>query len=216
MVSRATGIDLAWSSAFVTLGSAGSALAYRDSIRSFSAWHLHDRPGHLRCFSAVNATIDSVAGKNHRLKYGHTILWLPSLIQKHGVIAIPGYAAHVLQDFTTVAGIPLFPGARWAAIGLRKAGLRSAVATGFVTVNLAGAIGVLSAGLLAYEVASLGCGVARQIRRRSRDRRSTGSRTVAEMFANAERALERIARDRGTTEQTNRSFRSEEDGRSPA
>lgn len=202
-VSRATGIDLAWSSGIVTLGSAGYAFAYREPFRAYAAWHLHDRPGHFGCFAAVNATIDSVAGKNHRLKYGHTIFWLPSLIQTHGVIAIPGYAVHVLQDFTTVAGFPLFPGARLAAIGLRKAGLRSAVATGFVTVNLAGAIGLLSAGLLTYELASLGCEVVRQARRKSRDRRPPDPQTVAEVFAKVEQALERVARDKGTAEEVN-------------
>lgn len=192
-VSRTVGIDLAWTSAALTIGSAGSALAYRSPIRSFAAWHLHDRPGHLDYFHAVNETIDSVRGVNHRLKYGHTIFWLPSLIQQHGLIAIPGYTAHVLQDFTTVAGVPLFPGARLAAIGLRQLGLRGSVATGLVTINLAGAIGAVSAGLLAYEVASIGCDVFRQIRSKANDRRHLDPRTAAELLSRIHRDIDRFA-----------------------
>jgi hypothetical protein len=160
--------------------------------------HFHDRLGHLGCFSTVNATIDSVAGANHRLKYGHTVFWLPSLIRKHGVIAIPGYAAHVLQDFTTVAGVPLIPGARLAAIGLRKAGLRGSVATGLVTINLAGAIGAVSVGLLAYEVAAIGCNIYSQIRSKSRNPRVVHPQQAAEVVALLDQRLAHVwADDRG-------------------
>lgn len=199
-VSRVTGIDLAWSSACLTIGSVGSAFAYREPFRASAAFHFHDRLGHLDYFRAVNETIDSVRGKNHRLKYGHTIFWLPSLVQKHGVIAVPGYAVHILQDFTTVAGIPVIPGARLAAIGLRKVGLRAPIATGLVTVNLAGAIGVVSAGLLAYEVATIGCDIYRQIRRKSHARRLLDPRRTSELVAELDRAVERLAPEDAATE----------------
>jgi hypothetical protein len=192
-VSRATGIELAWTSTALRLGSAGSALAYRAPIRSWAAWHIHDRPGHLDCFRVVNETIDNVRGVNHRLKYGHTIFWLPSLVREHGLIAAPAYAAHILQDFTTVAGIPLFPGARLAAIGLRKAGLRGSVATGLVTINVAGAIGAVSAGLLAYEVASISCEIIRQIRSKSHDRRDIGPRRAAGLISRLDRSLGHVS-----------------------
>jgi hypothetical protein len=186
-LSDRIGVDLAWSSAILTVGSAGSAFAYREPLRASAALHFHDRLGHLRCFQAVNDTIDSVRGANHRLKFGHTIFWLPSLIRQHGAIAIPGYTVHVLQDFTTVAGIPLFPGARLAALGLRGIGLRGSVATGLVTVNLAGALGAVSAGLLVYEVASLGYNVYRRIRERSR---LISPERAAELFDAIERRLD--------------------------
>jgi hypothetical protein len=170
-------------------------LAYRNPLRASAAFHFHDRLGHLGCFSAVNATIDSVAGANHRLKYGHTVFWLPSLIRKHGIIAIPGYAVHVAQDFTTVAGIPLFPGARLAAVGLRSIGVRGSIATGLVTVNLAGAIGTISAGLLAYEVAAIGCNVYRQIRDKRRNPRIIHPRQAAELVALLDQRLAHVWAD---------------------
>jgi hypothetical protein len=192
-VSRLTGIDLPWSSSVLTLGAAGCALAYRSPIRSWAAWHFHDRPGHLTCFKAVNEAIDSVAGANHRLKYGHTVFWLPGLIRSHGLIAVPGYATHVLQDFTTVAGIPLFPGARLAAIGLGRLGLARSVATSLVTVNLAQSIAAVSVGLLLYEATTIGCEVFRQIRSRSQDDRNLDPERAAELVSSIRRNLDRIA-----------------------
>jgi biopolymer transport protein ExbB/TolQ len=56
-----------------------------------------------------------------------------------------------------------------------------------VTVNLAGALGAVSAGLLVYEVASLGYNVYRRIRERSR---LISPERAAELFDAIERRLD--------------------------
>jgi hypothetical protein len=73
-----------------------------------------------------------------------------------GSRAVPAYVIHLSQEFTTPAGIPLIPYARFIRLGLRKCGVRSAVATTCVTANLATVIGVVGTALIVWEVGKIG------------------------------------------------------------
>ncbi len=154
-ISKATGIDFAWCDAAVTVVGAASAVAGRHRIRRSAEKRFHDC-GHWSRFQRINEEIDRVTGKNHRLKWGHSIEFLPRLVNKFGWLAVPAYTVHLAQDFTTVAGIPLIPWSRLAKVGLQKLGLRSAAATACVTVNLATVIGAVGTALIVVEVGSLG------------------------------------------------------------
>lgn len=164
-ISIVTGINYEWSKAILTVGSAGAAIAGRRRVRSWAQQTFHDGPGHLKCFAEINAYIDGwhegrplpgVIGALHRLRHGHSIEFLPDLVSKFGVRAVPAYFIHIAQDFTTPAGIPLIPYARLARIGLRKCGLSGAVATTCVTANLATVIGAVGTGLIVWEVGKIG------------------------------------------------------------
>lgn len=150
-VSKAVGLEFEWCDAAVTVIGAGAAVRSRCGIGKAAASRVHDR-GHWKVFAKVNKAIDRVVGRNHRLKWGHTIECLPKLIEECGWVAVPGYVVHLAQDFTTPAGIPLIPCARLAKIALQKCGLKATVATGLVTVNLAGVIGIVGTALILVEV----------------------------------------------------------------
>jgi hypothetical protein len=154
-ISKATGVEFEWVDAVLKLAGATSAIAGRRRIRSVAEKHLHDC-GHLTVFQEINERIDCVTGRNHRLKWGHSIEFLPALVKEFGWKAVPGYVVHLTQDLTTVAGIPLIPWARIAKIGLQKLGFKSAVATACVTANLATVVGAVGTALIVIEVGSLG------------------------------------------------------------
>lgn len=153
-VSKATGVEFKWCDAATTVVGAGVAVAARLRVGKIAESRLHDC-GHWKRFDAVNKAMDRVRGKNHRLKWGHTIVCLPSLIKECGWVAVPGYAVHLAQDFTTTDGIPLIPCARLAKVVLQKCGLKATAATGLVTVNLAGAIALVGTGLILVEAGGL-------------------------------------------------------------
>jgi hypothetical protein len=153
-ISKATGIDFEWCDAAVTVAGAASAVAGRHGIRRGAEKRFHDT-GHWGRFRKINEYIDRVPGKNHRLKWGHSIEFLPELVRKFGWSAVPAYVVHLAQDFTTVDGIPLIPFARLAKIGLQKLGLRSATATTYLTLNIAKAFWGVGAVLIVIEVGTI-------------------------------------------------------------
>jgi len=167
-ISDATGIEFEWSKAAVTVVSAGTALNRRHGVRRWAERTLHDQPGHLRVFSDINIYMDQARGRHHRIKHGHSIDCLGGIVKQFGLRGIPGFAIHLLQDFTTLAGIPWLPFPRLVAIALRRCGLRGALAASCVTVNLAGAITVAVTALVVLEVG----GVAYAIYGKVREKRS--------------------------------------------
>ena len=51
----------------------------------------------------------AVGGTGHRLKFGHSIEYLPQVVEKFGNEGVPAFFMHLLQDFTTVDGLPIVP-----------------------------------------------------------------------------------------------------------
>jgi hypothetical protein len=154
-ISKATGVDFKWTDTVIKIAGGTATIVGRHRIRGVAEKHLHDC-GHLSAFGKINERIDSVTGKNHRLKWGHSIEFLPTLVKEFGWKAVPGYVVHLAQDLTTVAGIPLIPWARIAKIGLQKLGFKSVAATACVTANLATVVGAVGTALIVIEVGSLG------------------------------------------------------------
>lgn len=68
-ISKATGIEFEWCDAAVTVAGAASAVAGRHRIRRGAEKRFHDC-GHWSRYKEINDYIDSVKGRNHRLKGG--------------------------------------------------------------------------------------------------------------------------------------------------
>ena len=94
---------------------------------------------HLSRYHEVSQYMDSVKGGAHRLKFGHSIEYLPNIIQEFGVKkGVPGFYAHLLQDFGSPAGIPVLPYS-WNVKGYlsQYASLSASSATRLVSINFA-------------------------------------------------------------------------------
>ena len=76
-------------------------------------------------------------------------------MRQFGPRAIPAYAAHLAQDFTTPQGIPLIPWAGAVYTLLVSTGIRKGRAATLLSVNLAGATAILGTVVITYEVACL-------------------------------------------------------------
>lgn len=150
-VSKATGVEFEWCDAAVTVVGAGVAVRSRCGIGKVAETRFHDC-GHWKVFAKVNKAIDSVRGRNHRLKWGHSIECLPQLIKQCGLVAVPGYVVHLAQDFTTTDGIPLVPFPWLTKTVIQRCGIGAGLATNCVTLRLTGVIGIVGTALILVEV----------------------------------------------------------------
>ena len=144
----------------------GVTVLAREQIRRRSQALLHDRLGYRRLFGEINSHIDRARGRNHRLKAGHSIDEVPGLVVKYGPKAIPAWAFHLLQDSTTLAGVPFLPRAYLLKIGLQKLGFSATAATSCVTVNLAGIIGVIGTAVIVWEIGKCGYRIYKSARKK--------------------------------------------------
>ncbi|MAT98220.1 MAG: hypothetical protein CL608_13830 [Anaerolineaceae bacterium] len=103
----------------------------------------HYGPGHLPRWAAVNRYMDQVSGSGHRLKFGHSIDHLPEIVERFGIEGVPAYTMHLLQDFTTVDGIPMMPNAWEMKTNLQALGLKPKTAAGLVSLSFTGMLGAM-------------------------------------------------------------------------
>jgi hypothetical protein len=93
--------------------------------------------------------MDSVAGSGHRLKFGHTVDFLPRIYERFGIEGVPAFFLHLLQDFFTQAGLPLLPNAWDIKRYLEDAGLTATTAARCVSL---GASNVLAGAMIAATI----------------------------------------------------------------
>ena len=86
------------------------------------------------------------ASPGHRLKFGHSIEFLPEVVERFGYEGVPGFVLHLLQDFTTTSGIPVLPNAWAAKEGLAALGVAPKLATGLVSLSFAKVLAALALG----------------------------------------------------------------------
>lgn len=132
-----TAFNVPWMTTLFWSAAAGSAIVLQRPIAQVLGKVFHYAPGHIRRWDEINKYMDSVAGVGHRLKFGHSLEYLPDIIEKFGIDSVPAYSMHLLQDFTTIDGIPIVPSAWNVKDALQLAGLSKNVATGLVSVNFA-------------------------------------------------------------------------------
>lgn len=147
-----TAFNVPWKSTLFWSAAAGSTAVLHHDIAAVSGQLFHYGPGHIHRWQEVNQFMDSVAGVGHRLKFGHSIEYLPQIIDKFGMEGIPAYTMHMLQDFTTVAGIPIMPRAWDIKLGVESLGIQPKMAAGLVSLSFSGMLGAMMVLLWASEL----------------------------------------------------------------
>ncbi len=135
--------------------------------------------------------MDAATGRGHRLKFGHSIDFLPQIVEKFGIEGVPAYFTHLLQDFTTADGIPIIPKA-WD-MKLQLATVAPSVATGLVSISFASLLGALAVIELVSELWKFGDAMAIKIKTRNYLKTATAAianRDHNAAIANYQRALE--------------------------
>ena len=138
-----TAYNIPWATTLMWSAVAGSAVTLQGPIASVAGELLHYGPGHIARWKEVNQFMDSVAGRGHRLKFGHSVDYLPQIIEKFGIEGVPAYFMHLLQDFTTIDGIPIIPNAWEVKSWLQTRGLSANIAAGLVSISFAKVLAVL-------------------------------------------------------------------------
>jgi hypothetical protein len=139
-----TAFNLPWTTALFWGTASGATISYQRQITTVLQEYFHDAPGHIYLWKEINAYIDSSRGKYHRLKFGHSIDYLPRIVERFGVKGIPAFFMHLVQDCATVDGIPIIPKA-WEVKGaLELAAIPKKIAVGLVSLNYSSLLGALS------------------------------------------------------------------------
>ena len=122
---------------------AGSAIVLQHDIAKVLGDVFHYAPGHIKRWDEINKFMDSAVGVGHRLKSGHSIEYLPQIVERFGIEGVPAFFIHLLQDFTTVDGLPIVPHAWDLKETLQLAGVSKKVATGLVSISFSSTLGAL-------------------------------------------------------------------------
>lgn len=139
-----TAFNVPWMTTLFWSAAAGGVIASQQQIAYVLGDIFHYGPGHFKRWDEINKFMDSVAGKGHRLKFGHSLDCLPQIVEKFGIEGVPAMFMHLLQDFTTVDGIPTVPRASDVKETLQLAGLSKKAATGLVSISFSSTLGALA------------------------------------------------------------------------
>ncbi len=154
---------------------------------------LHD-VGHFKLYPDVDRWIDSTSGSGHRLKFGHSLDFLPEVVEKFGVEGVPAFFLHISQDFFSHDGIPIMPRA-WDAKKAMEcaAGIKAKLATNLVSASFSSVLSVFSYVLIARELIKLAEASAKKLRARPHLENAVSaiqSRDLSAAAASYKRALE--------------------------
>ncbi|MFZ1398278.1 MAG: hypothetical protein WAS33_15340 [Candidatus Promineifilaceae bacterium] len=160
----ATAFNIPWLTTLFLSTAAGTTLVLQRPIAQNLGQLAHYGPGHASRWQEINRYMDSVAGSGHRLKFGHSLDHLPQVIEKFGVEGVPAFTFHLLQDFTTLDGIPIVPNAWETKQGLQLAGLSRKMATGLVSFSFSSLLGALAVVTVVNELSRIGTAVSKKRR----------------------------------------------------
>lgn len=113
----------------------GTVTAFQRPVGRALGGLFHYGPGHVPRWAEINQYMDSVAGSGHRLKYGHSVDFLPDIVEQFGMEGVPAFFCHLLQDFTTVDGLPVLPNAWTIKQSWEMAGIPPKTATALVSLS---------------------------------------------------------------------------------
>jgi hypothetical protein len=130
-----TVLNQPWTTATLWLSAAGAVTEFQRPLGRALGGLFHYGPGHVRRWDEINKYMDSVAGSGHRLKYGHSVDFLPDIVERFGVEGVPAFFCHLFQDFTTVDGLPLLPDAWNVKQKFALAGISAKTATSLVSLS---------------------------------------------------------------------------------
>ncbi len=138
-----TAFNIPWTSTLFWSGAAGTVVALQVPIDKMVGQLVHYGPGHIKRWKEISQFMDTVSGRGHRLKYGHSIDILPTIVKKFGLEGVPAYFLHIAQDFTTVDGIPIIPNA-WEVKEWLQKSLNAKTATGLVSISFSRMLGAMA------------------------------------------------------------------------
>jgi hypothetical protein len=130
-----TAFNIPWSSSIVWGFTVGVTQMKQDEIAHAMGQLFHYGPGHISRWNEVNRYMDGVRGGGHRLKFGHSPEYLSQIIDQFGVEGVPAFYMHLLQDFTTIDGIPFVPKAWDVKQGLQGLGFAPRTAARLVSLS---------------------------------------------------------------------------------
>jgi DNA/RNA endonuclease G (NUC1) len=159
-----TVFNVPWATTLLWSAAAGSAIVLQRPIAQVLGELLHYGPGHIKRWGEINKFMDDAAGIGHRLKVGHSIDYLPQIVEKFGNEGVPAYFMHLLQDSTTVDGIPTIPRAWDIKETLQLANVPRKVATGLVSISFSSTLGTLAVITLVSELWKFGKALTKKIK----------------------------------------------------
>jgi hypothetical protein len=151
-----TAFNVPWMTTLFWSAAAGSTIVLQHSIADVFGHVFHYGPGHIKRWDEINEFMDHAVGRGHRLRFGHSIEYLPQIVEKYGIEGVPAYFMHLLQDFTTVDGLPIVPHAWKVKDTLQLAGVSKMAATGLVSISFSSVLGALAVITLVSELWKLG------------------------------------------------------------
>ena len=151
-----TAFNVPWSTTLLWSAAAGGAIALQGPTAKVLGELLHYGPGHVKQWVEINKFMDNAVGVGHQLKFGHSIDYLPQIVERFGSEGVPAYFMHLLQDFTTDAGLPIVPGAWDVKDYLQLASVPKKIATGLVSISFSSTLGALGVIMLVYELWKFG------------------------------------------------------------
>jgi len=158
-----TVFNLPWKTAMLWTAATGMAVEFQRPLGRALGGLFHYGPGHVQRWTEVNQYMDNVAGSGHRLKFGHSIDSLPAIIDEFGIEGVPAFFCHLLQDFTTVDGLPVLPNSWTIKQSLHLAGMAPKTATALVSLS---ASNVLAGLMIAKSIRSIWVAWERERRKR--------------------------------------------------
>jgi hypothetical protein len=189
-----TVFNIPWVTTLLWSAAAGSTVVLQRPIAGLADRLMHDGPGHVQAWDAVNKFMDSVSGSGHRLKFGHSVEHLPQIVEHFGIEGVPAFFLHLAQDFTSPAGIPIVPNAWDIKTWLGEtAKLPSKAATGLVSISFSSMLSAIAVMTLVRELWKFGEAAVKKIKVRNYIKTATAAVQNRDYNAAAEnykRALE--------------------------
>ncbi|MCI0710300.1 MAG: hypothetical protein L0154_09075 [Chloroflexi bacterium] len=124
-----------WITHLLWTGSIGRSEYVQRSITKYTDDWFHKGPGHLKAFNEVNKYMDNIKGSGHRLKHGHSFGDIPDIYAQFGPRGMVGFTIHLIQDFMSLAGIPITNNAWNIKRQLETFKIPKQVATSLVSIN---------------------------------------------------------------------------------
>lgn len=137
-----TAFNIPWKTTALWMLAAGVTLAKHDSVDHPLGRMFHYGPGHVAHWAEIDSFMDTAVGSGHRLKFGHSIDFLPDIVERFGWEGVPAFFTHLLQDSFTVDGIPALPQSWALKQSLVTAGIAPKEAAKLLAINATEVLGI--------------------------------------------------------------------------
>lgn len=151
-----TVFNVPWATTLLWSAAAGGFAVGQEQIARGLGELCHYGPGHIQRWEEINKFMDSVSGIGHRLKFGHSIDFLPHIVEEFGIDGVPAFFMHLVQDATTLHGIPIIPRSWDVKDFLQSKNVPCKMATGLVSISFTSILGALAVVMLISQLWEFG------------------------------------------------------------